>query len=165
MQKKFLIKIVILFLLLFAFPCFSPLKIKEKRKEASFLSEKNTYFLEFSEGSIFQRMRESKIAPGIHRNPSPSDWTIIHYIDGDNNLDSYYAPSSSGSDSNVEVIALDDGALDGDTHAYHIFSGSDVEIPLANIDSSWTDEVSMVIHTPSLTFLGIVLIIFPQIII
>ena len=143
MQKKFLIKIVILFLLLFALPCFSSLKIKEKREGVSSISEKSTNCLEFSESSIFRRMRETKIAPGIHRNPSQSNWTIIHYIDGDNNLDSYYAPSSSGSDANVDVLALDDGASDGDTHAYHIFSGANVEIPLSNIHPSWTNEVNM----------------------
>lgn len=93
-------------------------------------------------------------SPTITSSPADSspkavaDWTIIVYLDGDNNLASYYQTDFSyicnaGSSSQVQVLVLFDKDSNGDTKAYHVLQNNPVEIALASIDANWSNEVNM----------------------
>jgi len=77
------------------------------------------------------------------------NWTVILYLDGDNNLDAYMADELSqvesvGSNNGVNLVVLRDGPLSNDSQAFSINSnGSQQSIPLSNINSTWSNEVNM----------------------
>jgi clostripain len=80
--------------------------------------------------------------------PQTGDWTVIAYLCGDNNLESWCQQSLNymttvGSQNGTEIIALFDGASSGDTHAYHVLHDNQVNIPLNSINPNWGNEVNM----------------------
>ncbi|MGC9308631.1 MAG: clostripain-related cysteine peptidase, partial [Thermoplasmatota archaeon] len=77
-----------------------------------------------------------------------TNWTIIVYLDGDNNLDSYAQKelnemASAGINGSVSVVILQDGREDGDSHCYTIVNGSFSETSLGEICPTWDGEVNM----------------------
>jgi parallel beta-helix repeat protein len=77
-----------------------------------------------------------------------ANWTVIVYLDGDNNLGTYMLTdlaslTSAGSNANVNVLVLFDKLGRDNTEAYYLFGGSRQSIPLSAISSTWTDEVNM----------------------
>ncbi len=77
-----------------------------------------------------------------------TNWTIIVYLDGDNNLDTYAQKElneikAAEIDSSVSVIILQDGQENGDSRCYTIVNGSFSETSLAEISPGWDREVNM----------------------
>lgn len=95
---------------------------------------------------------DTPVVPTAMEYPSGSkaiaSWTLIFYIDGDNNLASYYQTdltsiAAAGSSSQVNVLVLFDGATNTDSRAYYASASGLVNIPLSSIYASWTNEVNM----------------------
>jgi len=81
-------------------------------------------------------------------NPPQANWTVIAYLCGDGNLGSWCQSCLNymddvGSQNGIEIIALIDKSSDGDSRAYHVLPNSQVNIPLSDIHSGWSDEVNM----------------------
>jgi len=77
-----------------------------------------------------------------------SDWTVIAYLCGDDNLGSWCQQclnymTNVGSQNGIEIIALIDGQGGGDTRAYHVLPNNQVNIPLNQINPGWGNEVDM----------------------
>ncbi len=77
-----------------------------------------------------------------------TNWTIIVYLDGDNNLDTYAQKElnelkSAELNGSVSVIVLQDGQKNGDSRCHTIVNGSFSETSLAEICPEWGEEVNM----------------------
>jgi hypothetical protein len=75
----------------------------------------------------------------------PKKWTYLCYLDADNNLDSAgYADMDEmeavGSNLDLNIVVLFDGDTSSgpDTHCFYINPGSRTEIPLTEINPTWT---------------------------
>jgi hypothetical protein len=79
----------------------------------------------------------------------PAKWTVIAYLCGDNDLESWcsdclnYMDNVGSEYGNLEIIALLDGDAASDTHAYHVLKNDKDEISLNKINSNWNNEVNM----------------------
>ena len=79
---------------------------------------------------------------------SISSWTVIVYLDGDNNLGYYMQKdlttlTSASSDSNIKIVVLFDQSGSRDSAAYYLSGGGQSQISLSSISSSWSSEVNM----------------------
>lgn len=84
------------------------------------------------------------------RGSGVSKWTCLFYFDGDNNLAEYNEMLTNleflqraGSNDEVQLICLLDRDGANDSKVIHIKDSSLVEIPVSEVNPSWTDEVNM----------------------
>ena len=91
-----------------------------------------------------QKTSSDDKSSGIH------SWSCLFYFDGDNNLAEYNEMLTNleflqrvGSTDKVHMICLLDRDGANDSKVLYIKKGSSDEIPLSDVNPSWTDEVDM----------------------
>ena len=101
-------------------------------------------------GNVWHFTTEEYVAPVPPGpdNESNYGWTIMVYLDGDNNMDDYAQMElneikSVHINGNVTVVILYDGYGNGNSHFYVAENNSFEEIPLGEVNASWIGEVNM----------------------
>ncbi|MEA2053937.1 MAG: clostripain-related cysteine peptidase, partial [Candidatus Thermoplasmatota archaeon] len=98
---------------------------------------------------------------GGETNTTTTGWTVMIYLDGDNNMDSYAQMelseiTSVETNENVTVLVLYDGRGDHNSHLYVSENKSFNEMPLSEINPDWSygNEVNMGDCAPLREFIG-----------
>ncbi|MCX8173684.1 MAG: M14 family zinc carboxypeptidase [Thermoplasmata archaeon] len=99
-----------------------------------------------------QKLGDEKPVPPL---PLPlKNWTLVVFLDGDNNLASYGRDDVNemetvGSQDWMNIVVLFDGASNGDSCLYYVVQDSNTgtitspTIPLSQVNSSWGNELNM----------------------
>lgn len=86
--------------------------------------------------------------PGAAEAQENTTWTFMVYMSGDSSLavnvpEDIQEMQEVGSGDGLEIIVLADTAGMDDTRLIRVLSGNNYEIPLANINPSWENELEM----------------------
>lgn len=100
--------------------------------------------------AISRVARENNVTPSSNSSVVEANWTVVLYFAGDNNLGevkqflfNLHCLEKVGSTQQVHFISLIDRYENGDTQVFYVEKDNLTEIPLADVNANWTDEVNM----------------------